>query len=373
MSLAAFVLAVATTGLFALAPIAAGLVRSTSVSLRDASRTFAGLRRVRLQSFLIVGQVALSMVLVASGVWLSTSLWRTLSRPIGFDPADLVTVHTQSTRAPSLQLDAVRLVLVRLAQLHGSDARVAVASSVPGVNASRYGPQRIRAGQPAFTDEDNVVLARSAVSTEYFRVLGIRLFQGRYFSVDDEAMPERVVIISRSFAARWFPEGALGQMVTLMRDDRREVVGIVEDVHAGRLSQDSVPQFYVPMTESSLGAPSTYLIRTSRPVDAVRADVTAILRSADPTATSIVASAEDAMAMPLILQTVANRLTLAMAALALLLAVVNIYALSAFAVVQRAREIGIRIALGARSVDAMRLVMRRGSSGSVRDSSSAPA
>jgi putative ABC transport system permease protein len=115
-----------------------------------------------------------------------------------------------------------------------------------------------------------------------------------------------------------------------------------------------------PITESSLGAPSNYIIRTTRPVDAVRRDVTAILREIDPTAKITVASASEAMAMPLTLQRLANKLTLALSALALILAIVNVYALSAFAVVQRTREIGIRIALGARSTDAMRLVMQRG-------------
>jgi putative ABC transport system permease protein len=359
MALASVALAAATAFLFAMAPLAAGLLRPASASLRDATRNIAGLRRVRSQSIMIVGQVALSLVLVASAVWLSTSLWRMFSRPVGFDPTNLVAIDTDSTQLTPVQLQVARLMLSRLRQLDPDPASgVALSSSVPGVNAGRYAPRRMRAGEPEFTEEEYPVLARSAVSTDFFRVVGIPILQGRAFTPEDEANPKSVIIVSRSFANRFLPGAALGQVLTFVRDDRREVIGVVEDVHAGRLSQESIPQFYVPMTESI--APSMYLFRTSLSVEAVRRDATTMLRELDPTGSLIVASANDAMAMPLVLEIVASRLTIALAALALLLAVVNVYALSAFAVVQRTREIGIRIALGARSADAMRLIMRRG-------------
>lgn len=359
MSVTVVALAAATAFLFAMAPLAAGLLRSSSASLRDGARNLAGLRRVRSQSLLIVGQVALSLVLVASAVWLSTSLWRMFSRPVGFDPTNVVAIHTQSTQLTPVQMQVVRLMLGRLRQLDLDPASgVAAASDVPGVTAGRYGVRRIRAADPEFSEEEQPTLARNAVSTDFFRVLDIPVLQGRVFTREDEGNPTGVIVVSRSFAARWLPNGALGQVLTFTRDDRREVIGVVEDVHAGRLSQESIPQFYVPMTESI--APSTYLLRTSLSVEAVRRQAAPMLRELDPTATLVVSSATDAMARPLVLQTVTNRLTIAMSALALLLAVVNVYALSAFAVVQRTREIGIRIALGARSGDAMRLVMRRG-------------
>jgi putative ABC transport system permease protein len=274
----------------------------------------------------------------------------------------LISIYTETTRDRAAQIEIARQVVSRLQQREpGSIERAAASSSqLPGVNASRYGPLRIRANEPPFTDDNQPTLSRTAVSANYFSVLGIPILAGRSFSTADEVNPEGVLIVSRSFAARWFPEGALGQVVTFVRDDRRAIVGVVEDVHAGRLTDESVPQFYVPMTESSQGMPSNYVIRTARPVDAVRADVTAFLRELDPRARVTVASAKEAMAMPLTLQRLANNLTIALSVVALLLAVVNVYALSAYAVVQRTREIGIRIALGARAADAMRLVMGRG-------------
>ena len=169
-----------------------------------------------------------------------------------------------------------------------------------------------------------------------------------------------MIILSRSFAARWFPGGALGKSVAFGANDRREIIGIVEDVHAGRLTEESTPQFYTPSSDLFLGSPSNYITRTSRPIDAVRADVAALLRQLDPTAQLTVLPADEAMALPLLVQRIANRLVIALALVALLLATVNVYALAAFAVVQRTREIGIRLALGADASTAMRLVMRRG-------------
>jgi predicted permease len=366
MMLAALGLAAATAILFAIAPASAGLLQRSPWALRDASRTVAGLRRVRSQSVLIVGQVALSVVMVACAVWLSTSLWRLLSRPLGFDTTNLVVVHVESVRrsvAPlSVQLDDARRILSRLRQLARESAERVAASSalLPGINPPGYLAHRIRPDEPEVGVEEGPRLARYGVSTGYFRALGIPVLQGRVFTPEDEALPKGVIVLSRSFAAKWFPEGALGQVVSFFKGDRREVIGVVEDVHAGRLSEESRPQFYVPMTDSGSGAPSDYFIRTSKSIDAIRPDITGLIRETDPAASVIVLSADDAIALPLSLQKTVNHLTIAMALVALLLAVVNVYALSAFAVVQRTREIGIRIALGARYIDATQLVMRRG-------------
>jgi putative ABC transport system permease protein len=155
MIIAAIGLSAATSVLFAIAPVTAGLLRAPSAGLRDLTRSVAGLRRVRSQSVLIAGQVALSLMLVTSAVWLSTSLYRMLSRPVGFDAANLVTIHTESAQTRSVQLDGSRLVLSRLRQLAPDlSTSVAVTSSLPGLGADLFGPIRIHPGQPAFSDDE---------------------------------------------------------------------------------------------------------------------------------------------------------------------------------------------------------------------------
>jgi predicted permease len=351
-----------TSALFALAPVAAGLTRPALTAMREGARQITGLRRIRSQELLIVSQVAVSLVLVVAAVWLSMSLSRMFSRPLGFEPDGLTVIRIDSAQSRGVQTETMRALTERLRQIDSaSPTAVALTSAMPGVNAALYGPLRLRPGQPAFKEDDRPRFSSFAVSRDYFRVIGIPFLAGRTFTADEEADAQGAIIVSRSFASQWFPEGALGQIVTLASEDRRLVVGVVEDVHASRLNLDAEPQFYVPFTDLFPGTPpNTVILRTGAPVPAVRDLVSGVLREHDPKATLIVASARDVMGMPLLLQRAANALTIALAAVALLLAVINVYALAAFVVVQRTREVGIRLALGARAADATRLVMRRG-------------
>jgi putative ABC transport system permease protein len=266
--------------------------------------------------------------------------------------------RVQTAQPRAVQIENARRAVTRLAPF--SPGGAAVASALPGAFADTFVPLRVRATEPVLPDGERPHLARAAVSTNYFQLLGIPILSGRAFSAADETAPDTVVIVSRSFASKWFPEGPLGELIAFGRNDRREVIGVVEDVHAGRLDRDSIPQFYVPITENTLGGPSLFLIRTPRSAGDIGRDISAILRETSPGSTIAVESAADTMKLPLTFQLMTGRLTNGLAFLATLLAVVNIYALSAWAVIQRTREIGIRMALGARRTDALRLVMQRG-------------
>jgi putative ABC transport system permease protein len=350
-----------TLALFATAPIAAGALHAPVGEMNRSTRAIAGRGRARSQSVLIVAQVAVSLALVTSAAWLAANLDRVLSRPVGFDATNLVVARVRTAQPREVQIEQARRAVTQLGRFTRLDRGPAVSSALPGSFADTFVPLRVRATEPVLPEAERPRLARAAVSTNYFHVLGIPLLSGRAFTAADEAAPETVVILSRSFASTWFPEGALGQVVAFGRDDRREVIGVVQEVHAGRLDRDSLPQFYVPMTDRTIGDPSTFLIRTPASVNAVRRDITAILSESSGAGSTItVESAPDAMKLPLTFELMTGRLTTGLALLATLLAVVNIYALSAWSVVQRRREIGIRMALGARSADAMRLVMRRG-------------
>ena len=351
-------LAAMTLALFAAAPMASGVLHAPGAEMNRPTPALVSRGRVRSQSALIVAQVALSLALVTSAVWLTSSLSRVLSRPVGFDAANLVVARVQTAQPRAVQIENARSAVTRLAPF--APGGPAVASALPGAFADTFVPLRVRATEPLLPDGERPHLARAAVSTNYFQLLGIPILNGRAFSAADETAPETVVIVSRSFASKWFPEGPLGKLIAFGRNDRREVIGVVEDVHAGRLDRDSIPQFYVPITENTMGDPSLFLIRTPRSAGDIRRDVTAILRETSPGSTIAVESAADTMKLPLTFQLMTGRLTNGLAFLATLLAVVNIYALSAWAVIQRTREIGIRMALGARRTDALRLVMQRG-------------
>jgi putative ABC transport system permease protein len=354
-------LAVLSVILLGLAPAGLGLFKVPLASQRR-MYSLAGLRQARSQSLLIAAQVAVSLVLVASAIWLSSSLWRLVSRPIGFEPANLIFVIPRSAQSGPAQLEMTRVVQERLKTfVTGPGDGVAVTSSLPGFGGGSFGPFRVRPTDPIITDPDaRPSIAVSQVSSEYFRILGIRPVAGRLFVEADEVSPDSTIIVSRSFAARWFPEGALGQLVAFGNKDRREIIGIVEDAPAGRMGVEPVPQSFVPTRASVLaGSATSYLIRTSAAVETVQAEVTTWLREIDPTIAVTVLTASDALALQILPQRLIYRLTIGLASLALLLAIVNIYALAAFAVIRRTREIGIRLALGATIPHAIRIVMGR--------------
>jgi predicted permease len=353
--------ALAAATLFAFAPLSAGVLRVSLAYLRRASHQVARSGGGPWQSMLIAGQVAIGVLLFTGTVWLALGLHTLLTRPLGFDPDALVVVGIQSARDRADQLRVTHDLAARLAA-DDKGSMAAVTSSVPGLGASNIVPFRVRPDEPLNTPLDRRPrLAAYAVSADYFRVMGIPVIAGRAFSAEDDARPGGVIVVGHSFAARWFPDGALGRTVSFGRDDRRIIIGVADDVHAGTVIQDSAPQYYVPIGDTtSIGRPAFVVLRTARPVAAVRADVTAMFKAADPAATVMVTPAADAMALPLASERLADELLAALAAMALLLAVVNVYALAAGAVAQRAREIGIRLALGATPRHAVGLVMRRG-------------
>jgi hypothetical protein len=217
----------------------------------------------------------------------------------------------------------------------------------------------VRADQDILPMEQRPLLTPMAVDGDYFAVLGIPLVEGRSFLPHDR--PDETIVLSRRMASQWFPEGALGQTVAFTRAERLVVVGVVENVHAASVREESsAPEYYTPIASTGPKAARAIVLRTDRSARAIDSDVRTIVREIDPTATVLVETAADAIGLALAPRRVAQNAVIALALLALAMAVVNVYALSAYSVVQRSREIGIRIALGATTTDALRLVMRRG-------------
>ncbi len=353
------VLLTIATALFACAPIVAGVLKPSVLSSTQLNQV-SGLRRLRTQSLLIAGQVGASVVLVAVALWLATGLYRTLSRPVGFEPDGLVTVLVASQQGHQAWAALAPDVAARF-EARFDASRVTAASGIPGMATAGFVPLRVRPDQDLLPQAQRPTFTEFSVKPNYFSVLGIPILEGRTFSADDERAPDSAIILSQSFATRWFPDGAIGQVVSFDRTGRRRVIGVVADVHANAVDRDtSYPAYYTPVGQPSVNTINAYVIRTDRSARNVDAEARAVLRAVDPTATVLVQSAHDAIGLSLAPRRLAQNAVIALALLALALAVVNVYALSAYSVVQRSREIGIRIALGATTTDALRIVMRRG-------------
>ncbi|MEX2271344.1 MAG: ABC transporter permease [Vicinamibacterales bacterium] len=348
------------TAVFATAPVVTGRFRRRVIDLRSSAQAVAGMKRARSQAFLVVSQVALSVTLVAAGIWMSASIGRLLSQPTGYNSRDLVVVQTTLPAHLYKSRDArqafVRTALERLAAIPSVE-RAAITNAVPGTPISgNYGAARMRPDQPL--SRNGISISRNDVSPDYFRVMGIPLVAGRYFAADDESSGGRVVILGEGAARQFFPEGALGQLVSFSRDDRRRVVGIVRDVHANMVGQPSRPQVYLPLGDPEWTTPTRFVLRT-RDEEGSAWQAVAAIREIDPLVPAQAYPIGVAMGIRLTPTRLISRLVMVLSGFALLLAIINIYALAAFGVAQRRRELGLCIALGADRRHAVNLAMRR--------------
>jgi putative ABC transport system permease protein len=320
------------------------------------------------RSLLVVGQIALSIVLLIGAALLMKSFVRLHNVDPGFNARNLLTAKL--ALAPvryntGLKKEAFFNELLRRVQMVPGVRTAAVAMSLPTTAWIRTNIQI--QGQPWEVDPDKwPSIQLQSITPGYFRTLGIPLRRGREFNVrDDTPRAAPAIIINESFARRFWPaypngQNPIGQYMREGADKTGwvEIVGIVADVHEGSLRIDAGPEFYVP---SIMHPPQTaYLaVRTSedplRFVNVVRNHVIAI----DPDQ-----PISDVKTMDAVLDATLGerRLTTTLlgsfAGVAVLLAVVGIYGVIAYSVTRRTQELGIRSALGAQQSDIVWLVLR---------------
>jgi putative ABC transport system permease protein len=346
---------------FSLAPRVLGLARMRLYAVRDAARTVAGLRRARWQAGLIAGQVALSLLLVCCAVWLAASMSRLQNTPLGFETDGVVSARFSLTRDLRMNGDARAALVRRLLEESsaiGTVQHAAVSNELPGWRASGFELPRIRPGDPPLAAADELLVVRFVVSPSFFSILRIPILRGRVFDESDRATPLGTVVVSQSFAARYLSDGDVGTQVALFGREPQTVIGVVADVHAEALGRQPEPQIYVVDGGTD---PLSFLTLRARPGASISVeDVKAIFRRVAPDMVVRVMPMTGLVATALESRQLATRAAYGFAAVALLLAAINVYGLAALTVVQRRREIGIRMALGAAAREATGLVVQRG-------------
>jgi putative ABC transport system permease protein len=356
---------VLTALLFGLAPA----VRATRVALSPAlksggGRDGLGAARDRLRGAMIVGEVALSLVLLAGAGLLLRSFAMLLSTDLGFNPSRVLTFNLMASRAaypdPPQQARLYHDVLERLAPLPGVEG-VGAVYNLPLGGGSTDGSFEIEGREfprGALPSSD-----KQMVSPGYFQVMGTPLLKGRFFTERDDATAPKVAIVSKAFADRFFPnEDPVGRRVAFSWDTQgfEEIVGVVGDMRQLGIDEASPATIYVPYlqrTEPSM----TIVLRTSTPPETLVGAARQVVRQIDPNLPLVyVRTLEDVVSGSLTARRLPTLLLGGLALLALLLGTVGIYGVTSYAVVQRTPEIGMRMALGARPRDVLQMMLGQG-------------
>jgi predicted permease len=374
----------AAMGLLALVTaVVTGVIPALRASSRSVQQSLHGVNstasavQVRTRELLVVAQLALTLVfLVGAGLFLRT-IEALRQVPLGFSAQNVltggITLHLSSnlSNGEPGQVDQVRTMymplLDRLRAIPG--VKQAALSSVLPMRSEFAIMVRGNLDHKEVPDIQAPSADGRLASAGLVEAMGIPMVRGRFFNADDTASAPAVVVVNQAFVNKYLPGiDPIGHTYSMSKTSDARIVGVIGDVKQGRVTAKTVPEIYFCLTQMGPGKPLYGLatafmevaIRGNVQADSLRTQFDKVLHDVDPDATTtevktIHEAVEDSFGSQLLIA----RLLETFAGLALMIASVGLYGLLSFAVAQRTREIGLRIALGAPQGNILALVLRR--------------
>ncbi len=352
-----------------------GAAPALSVSQADPGRHLkagaipagGGKRGVTLRGALVSGEIALALVLLVGAGLLLRSLRELQHVDRGYRPGNLVAFEFSIPRSSPLVQDEASFTERYLARLSAvPDVESATLACVPPLGGHCLITGVRRAGARTWSEGARPTIGVNFVSDSFFETLGVPVLEGRTFTSEDRAGSPPVVVLSRMAAERLFPDGdalggkvAMGIGLTPQDGGSADVIGVVGDVLYDRPEQGAMPDAYVSHRQQS--ETGTVILRTrGEPLAVVPAARAALAEMAPDVPIFDVRTVQDLEASASADTRVLGILLSIFAVLALLLACTGVWAVVAFSVARRTREIGLRVALGADPRAVVRLVVRAG-------------